>query len=256
MIVFPMAGLSSRFTKAGYDRPKYMLPLGQSTMFAEAVSGFSALYESEAFLFICRNIADTEAFIHAELARMPERPRSYQVVVLDAPTSGQAETVYEGLRRAGVSDNTRLTIFNIDSHRKQFAYPKGFDIEQVDGYLEVFYGDGDHWSFVRPDDTAPGTFKAAAVTEKVRISDLCSTGLYYFRRTALFRCFYEQTLTVEASELQGGERYIAPLYNMALKEGCDIRYDLISRGDISFTGTPDEYEALADWGGRSRRSQT
>ncbi|EAL5008357.1 capsular biosynthesis protein, partial [Campylobacter jejuni] len=25
IIIFPMAGLSSRFTKAGYDKPKYML---------------------------------------------------------------------------------------------------------------------------------------------------------------------------------------------------------------------------------------
>ena len=31
MIVFPMAGLSSRFTKAGYDRPKWMLPLAGVT---------------------------------------------------------------------------------------------------------------------------------------------------------------------------------------------------------------------------------
>ncbi|EDP5628571.1 capsular biosynthesis protein, partial [Campylobacter jejuni] len=27
IIIFPMAGLSSRFTKAGYDKPKYMLDL-------------------------------------------------------------------------------------------------------------------------------------------------------------------------------------------------------------------------------------
>ncbi|ECK7515207.1 capsular biosynthesis protein, partial [Campylobacter jejuni] len=25
IIIFPMAGLSSRFAKAGYDKPKYML---------------------------------------------------------------------------------------------------------------------------------------------------------------------------------------------------------------------------------------
>lgn len=245
MIVFPMAGLSSRFSKAGYDRPKYMLPLGKATMFAEAVSGFSALYDKEHFLFVCRDIADTEAFIHRELARMSNRPRAYCVIVLEAPTSGQAETVYEGLRLADVADETRLTVFNIDSHRKNFSYPTIFDIDDIDGYLEVFHGDGDHWSFARPADADPGACRVAEVAEKIRISDLCSTGLYYFRQTGLFRRLYEETLTLDPSDLQGGERYIAPLYNMALRDGCDIRYALISTQDISFTGTPAEYEALS-----------
>ena len=37
MIVIPMLGKSSRFFDAGYERPKYQLPLGDGTVFSESV---------------------------------------------------------------------------------------------------------------------------------------------------------------------------------------------------------------------------
>ena len=40
MIVIPMAGLSSRFTKAGYTKPKYMLPLAGKSVFAHSIESF------------------------------------------------------------------------------------------------------------------------------------------------------------------------------------------------------------------------
>ena len=52
MIVFPMAGLSSRFTKAGYDRPKWMLPLAGRPLLDWSLLGFSEMFESETFLLI------------------------------------------------------------------------------------------------------------------------------------------------------------------------------------------------------------
>lgn len=243
MIVFPMAGLSSRFTKAGYNKPKYMLPVGDGSMFSAAVKSFSALFETDEVLFVCRDVANTQEFIETELARMRPRPSKSRIVVLDGPTSGQAETVYKGLQHAQVADDTPLTIFNIDSIRHRFSHPVLFDVMKVDGYLEVFRGAGDHWSFVRPagGDTTEGA--VVEVAEKQRISNLCSTGLYYFRRADMFCSLYEETLSQDPATLQGGERYVAPLYNSAIRKGWDIRYSSVDSADIDFTGTPDEYEA-------------
>ena len=41
MIVFPMAGLSSRFYKEGYTKPKFELSLGGVTVFERSVLSFS-----------------------------------------------------------------------------------------------------------------------------------------------------------------------------------------------------------------------
>ena len=122
-----------------------------------------------------------------------------------------------------------------------------FEVGAVDGYLEVFRGEGDHWSFVRPDETTPAVeLKVSEVTEKIRISDLCSTGLYYFKTVELFNSLYEPTMSVDSTALQGGERYIAPLYNGAISQGLDIRFHLIERAEVQFCGTPEEYLALVE----------
>lgn len=242
MIVFPMAGLSSRFTRAGYEKPKYMLPLGEQTMFATVVNGFRVCFQNEPFLFICRDVAQTPAFIDAELAKMSPRPSKVQIIVLEQETEGQAETVYRGLQMAGVAASEPLTIFNIDSLRHTFTYPDDLDLTAIDGYVEAFHGAGEHWSFVKPAAGKEAQKIAGEVMEKKRISDLCSTGLYYFRETGLFTQLFEKTLSSPSEELQGGERYIAPLYNDAIQAGYDIRYTVIAAQDISFTGTPAEYE--------------
>lgn len=242
MIIFPMAGLSSRFQKAGYTMPKYMLPLGTGSMLQAVVRGFSSIRGTEPFLFICRDVSGTKSFIQSQLTEFAEKPNDVGIVTLDNETSGQAETVYLGLKRGEVSKDTPITIFNIDSQHQQFRYPLEFDVGSVDGYLEVFRAEGDHWSFVLPDHASARIGAVAEVAEKRRISDLCSTGLYFFRRAGLFMDLYEETLSAKLEELDGGERYVAPLYNSAIKQGYDIRYSEISREGIAFTGTPEEYE--------------
>ena len=41
MFYFPMAGLSSRFTAAGFGKPKYYLKVGDLSLFQASLKGFS-----------------------------------------------------------------------------------------------------------------------------------------------------------------------------------------------------------------------
>ncbi len=63
MIVIPMAGMSSRFFKAGYTQPKYMLEAHGQTLFEHSVNSFAAYFASTPFLFIVRTVYDTAAFV-------------------------------------------------------------------------------------------------------------------------------------------------------------------------------------------------
>lgn len=231
MIVLPMAGLSSRFTQAGYDLPKYMLPLHGRSVFAHAIGSFAPYFDSRPFLIIYRPVADTRAFLMRELERLPIR--SVMLVELGAETRGQADTVALGLNRAAVSADAPLSIFNIDTFRPRFQFPN----IDADGWLEVFRGSGANWSFVRPADR--GGNHVAETAEKRPISDLCCTGFYHFARAGDFMRAY----AAEAAELST-ELYVAPLYNRLIARGADIRYHTIHAADAVFCGVPAEYEAL------------
>lgn len=236
MIVLPMAGNSSRFAKAGYEKPKYMLELRGNSVLEHVLLGFDAYFDSQDFLFICRKDHQAESYVKETCEKLGVK--SFSVVVLDKPTEGQAETVYLGLKQQNVSSEDSITIFNIDTFRPGFQLPDVADNSA--GYLEVFVGEGDNWSFVEPGENQT----VLRTTEKDPISDLCSTGLYHFAQVDDFYKAYESTLDRVASDLQGGERYIAPLYNQLIQAGLDIRYHVIDRSEVLFCGVPAEYEQL------------
>ena len=97
MIVFPMAGLSSRFFNAGYQQPKYMLTAHGETLFAHAVKSFKHYFDSEEFLFIVRDLYQTPHFVteQAQLLGI----KNFQIFILEQATRGQAETVTLGLEK-------------------------------------------------------------------------------------------------------------------------------------------------------------
>jgi NDP-sugar pyrophosphorylase family protein len=238
MIVIPMAGASTRFFKAGYDKPKYMLKAHGETLFEHSVNSFKAYFNTVPFLFILRDVFYTKDFVkkHAQKLGIKE----FYISILTTETRGQAETVTLGLEdllKQGVDYQGAITIFNIDTFRENFVYP---DLTKlVQGYLEVFQGNGDNWSFVKPLHSS--STEVIQTTEKKPISDLCCTGLYHFSAIQYYLDAYQQYLTKPVDEWEKGELYVAPLYNLLIKKGLKVHYHLIKRDDVVFCGVPDEY---------------
>lgn len=237
IIVIPMAGLSSRFVKHGYQKPKYMLPLWKHNIFYYAVNSFKIYFNVYKIIFICRDVCNTKEFIKKECQSL--MLTYYEIVVLEKETMGQAHTVLLGLEKAKIHDLESLLIFNIDTFRKNFCLPEIFNYNDICGYLEVLYAEGEHWSFVLPDKNSN---KVLQTREKERISPLCSSGLYYFKHTRDFCRALE--LSIKNNATTKGEYYIAPLYNILIEWGMDIRFFIIGPNEVVFCGTPQEYERL------------
>ena len=235
MIVIPMAGLSRRFREAGYDRPKFMLDLHGRSLFAHAVDSFRAYFAAEPFLFIARDEPDVPEFVAREVAALGVA--SARTVLLPRPTLGQADTVRLGLQQARTGADTPLTIFNIDTFRPGFRYPAADWMGRADGYLEVMPGTDPGFSFVRPAEGGEG--RVAETAEKVVISRLASTGLYWFRRAGDFL----DAMEGDAARAHG-ELYVAPLYNALIAAGLDVRYHAVPAAEVVFCGVPAQYEAL------------
>lgn len=231
-----MAGLSSRFTKVGYDKPKYMLDLQGNSVFFHAVNSFKKYFKDFKFLFIYRDIKDTRKFIKEECKKLGII--SYESIKLEQETLGQAHTVRLGLERSKFGNNESILIFNIDTFRPNFSLPTILDFSKIDGYLEVFEADGEQWSFVLADENN----NVIKTTEKERISSLCSSGLYYFKRVKDFKEVFDKMK--EQNDFSKGELYIAPMYNHLIKKGLLIKYYKISLDEIIFCGTPSEYENI------------
>ena len=240
-IIFPMAGKSERFKQQGYHTDKYRLPLGGLTVFEHAVISFKTYFETDIFLFIYSDKNNTKSFIQEKCQSMGLK--KFEMISLNQNTLGQADTVYKGLKLDKTSQTEAMTIFNIDTFRPNFIFPKDLDLKKTDGYLEVFEGTGSNWSYVRP--LIDSDRIVAETAEKKIISNLCCTGLYYFREIKLFKNAFEKYS--KDQHLQ--EYYVAPLYNYLISDGLSIRYHKIPKTEVFFSGTPEEYKnILKVWG--------
>ena len=227
-----MLGRSSRFFEAGYTLPKYQLPLGNETVFAKSVRTFEEQFSDTPFLFLIRSDHNALEFVTSEITRLGIK--DFRIKEFNYETRGQAESVAIGV--AEYDAKIPLLIFNIDTIRLNFVPPK--QEQYQDGYLEVFKAEGDGWSFVEPGTDG----KVIRTTEKNRISNLCSNGLYAFSKCGDFREAYADFLKTQ--ELVNGEIYIAPLYNYLINKGLDIRYVVVGAESILHCGVPKDYEDL------------
>ncbi|WP_462177884.1 glycosyltransferase family protein [Pseudoalteromonas gelatinilytica] len=241
MIVIPMAGQSSRFTTAGYKKPKFMLEAHGMSMFEHSLKSFECFYENTPFLFITKNSKEVVDFVNEKALHLGIL--EFYVVELEFQTRGQAETVSLGIEKwlniyksSDYSDEFPITIFNIDTERPGYRHPELIN----SSYLEVFKGTGDNWSFVKP--RSPESNDVILTAEKKPISDLCSTGLYYFSKYFLFKTAFENYLKLPEECWEKGELYVAPLYNYLIKAGYEVKFNLIERQNVIFFGTPKEYE--------------
>lgn len=242
-IIIPMAGESSRFFNAGYTVPKYMLPLGNETVFDKSVKTFQKYFDNAFFIFVVRNDKyNSFEFVHdhAKLLGI----KMFDVQILKETTRGQAETVYKAIINHKIRMSyDELVIFNIDTIRHNLSIPIG----NFSSYFDAFYdedADENKWSFC----VVSASYKDCIMmtAEKNKISNWCSTGLYIFGSVRLFANAYEEAYGEDSYNF-----YIAPLYNFLIPKGLDGIPTKSSNyllecpiEDIEFSGVPDEYEAL------------
>jgi dTDP-glucose pyrophosphorylase len=102
---------------------------------------------------------------------------------------------------------------------------------KYDGALQVFRDTDPRWSFARINEGGD----VVETAEKKAISDLASTGLYYFKSWMRYMDYYQ------GLELSGGEKYVAPIYNQLLDAG--LRVGIIPCKKYLCFGTPADYES-------------
>ena len=146
-------------------------------------------------------------------------------------TDGQATTAL--LANQFWNQENGLLIYNIDT----YVEPGAMNSRELhgDGFIPCFTAVGDHWSFVRLDETG----KVVEIKEKIRISDHCTLGAYYFKTCKLYEELYNEFYIQQQHSVKG-ERYVAPLYDYLLKKGGEIYISDVPAEKVHVLGTPEE----------------
>ncbi len=235
-IVITMAGLGSRFRKAGYNVPKYMIEAHEKTLFEWSMESLEGFRDQEnKYIFIVRREDDASEFIRTTCQNMGIM--DVAVVELDEPTDGQATTAMLG--KEYWDKDSSLMIYNIDT----YVEAGEMNSSQIcgDGFIPCFHADGDHWSFARLDEND----NVVEVREKVRISDNCTLGAYYFSSCGLYEKLYAEYYS-STEKLEKGEKYVAPLYNYMIENGYEVKISIVDYDKVHVLGTPEELKVFLD----------
>lgn len=233
-VVITMGGLGSRFRKAGYTVPKYMIEAKGKTLFEWSMislDGYKKDVNQYIFIAMKEEGIDMEGFIKEKCQEL--EIDNYHLILLDYLTDGQATTAT--LAEKYWNKEHALLIYNIDT----YVEPGQMNSEELkgDGFIPCFKAEGDHWSFVRLDEQE----RVVEIKEKQRISDHCTLGAYYFKTCDLYKKLYDEYYS-EEKKLVKGEKYVAPLYDYLLSKGGEIYISDIAPERVHVLGTPEELE--------------
>jgi NDP-sugar pyrophosphorylase family protein len=220
-IVIPMAGLGSRFAKAGYTIPKPLIPVHGVPMIRLVIENVRPT-SPHRFIFICQRAHEAAYGISEKLATWAP---GCAIVLLDGLTEGAACTVLAA--RDAIEPAAPLMIANSDQYVDIAIdpYVDAMAGRGLDGLIMTMQADDPKWSFAGLDENG----LVMRVVEKQVISSHATVGIYNFARGG---DFIEGADRMIANDLRvNNEFYVAPVYNEMIAQGARIGvYDIGAEG--------------------------
>lgn len=233
-VLIPMAGAGSRFSKAGFAKPKPFIDVAGKPMVVRVLENL-ALSEARYILVARREHMEAEA----ELVREIERRYRATFVGIDGLTEGTACTVLHA--RKLINDDTPLLIANSDQIVDFVAQNFVDDCfaRNLDGCILTFHDKtrNPKWSFAR----VGGDGLVSQVKEKQAISEYATVGIYLFSRGSDFVDAAIEMILHQ--DRVNDEYYTCPVYNYLIQSNRKIGTFDIPSVAMHGIGTPEDLAA-------------
>lgn len=235
-LVIPMAGLGSRFSNAGYQTPKPLLPVGDYRMFEIVIANFANEGLSEISI-----VAPSQFKLDGDIAALSGKLQiPIQLKSIDHVTSGPAESAALGVEM--LKSDLPVIVANSDQflNFESSAWVESVLESGLAGSILCMRDDDPKWSYARCGDSG----FVEEVAEKRVISELATCGVYFFESSSTFKLAYDEM--VDADLRVNGEFYVAPMYNQLVGQGFRVSaFDLGPVSEVMFgLGIPEDYESF------------
>jgi HAD superfamily hydrolase (TIGR01509 family) len=227
-VVVPMAGLGSRFTKAGYTVPKPFIPVFGKPMIQWVIDNMKVKAEiygevsvaspwTLKFHFIVQQV-HLDAYNFDALCKSCDL--DYTITPITSVTEGAACSVL--LAKEHINTSDPLVTVNSDQFLEwdQNEFYRALCNEGFDGCISVFEQNDStdvKWSYSKTDSKG----LVLEVAEKKYISNWATTGIYGWKHGSDYVRYAEQMISKNIRV--NGEFYVCPVYNEAIEAGGLIR---------------------------------
>ena len=236
-IVIPLAGKGSRFEKVGYTFPKPLIDVNGSAMIARVVENLKPAHRTDVkFIFIVQR-EHCEKYDLEGVLKSAVGDLDMEVIKIDGITQGAACTVL--LAADYINNDDELLVANsdqlIEGELEKWYHTIHTSTEE-DGLIMCFKANHPKWSYAKVDSYG----RVIEVAEKKVISDMATTGVYWFKHG---KDFVEgATQMIEKDIRTNDEFYVCPVFNELIIKGKKVYVLEIERESMKGLGTPEDLE--------------
>ena len=225
-IIVPMAGRGKRFKDAGYQAPKPFIEFNGKHMFAHRLDNIinDIIFDDIHLVIIIlrehkKYINNIKGYLdHIRKTDIVKRKINYDIKTIHDVTGGAAETSLHAFDFINNEDPLWITdcdhLVNEDlylQNAKEF-----FDKNKCDGGILCHLADNPKWSFSRINNDR----QVIEVAEKRAISNLASTGDYYFSQSKYFKEY--ANIMISKNDRVNNESYVCPVFNHMIVDNKKI----------------------------------
>lgn len=224
--------MGTRFTREGYTVPKYKVRARGRTLFEWSILSLREFFADE-FVLATLEGEDEDWLMNQARELGISRSRVISRVTL---SKGQAQTAYDAACQLEPSEP--LWIYNIDTYVVHGMKPS--DMDEFSGCIHVFDSKDPSLSFVNYNELG----HVAAIAEKRVISNWATVGMYGFESISKFCEIYERAYERGEINVVNAECYIAPMYELMLRQGERICAPKLNIEDVHILGTPSQVQSF------------
>jgi len=231
-LIIPMAGRGKRFEEQGYIFPKPLIEVNNKLMIEYVLENFGSIKDLN-HVFIVLEEHDKQFQISTVLKQLVPSAR---IKILPAITEGAAQTVLTVDEL--ISDDEDIIVCNCDQWLEWDACDFLEKARNYGGHTIVtFTSIHPKFSYVKYDGT-----RVTEVKEKVPISSIATTGIYYWKTWKDFK--WGANSMIEKNRRTKGEFYVCPVYQEHVERGDNIQiYPVVMHS----LGTPEDLREFTEW---------
>ncbi len=230
-VLIPMAGLGSRFEKAGYTFPKPLIDINNKPMIQVVVD---SLKIDANYIFIVQK-SHYEKYNLGNVLRLICGKNSCNIIQIDGQTQGAACTVLKA--KEFIDNDCPLLIANsdqyIDWNPLDFFYK--MESQNLDGGILTFDNSHPKWSYAAVDNDC-----VKEIAEKNPISNHATCGIYYWKQGE--ECVWGIEEMIKRGLRVNSEFYLAPSINMSIERGLKFKIYNVDR--MAGIGTPEDLQSF------------
>ena len=250
-VIIPMSGMSSRFSAAGYDIPKYLIEVDGRKVIEHIVDLYP---EDSDFVFIINDKHETETNIKDILNNLVDKK---EIVTIQRHKKGPVFSVSEFDYLIDDEEEVIVNYCDFSIYWNYHHFKSFIDETGCDGCVICYTGfhphmlGSDNYAFCRTDENN----KILEVREKQpftddKMSEFASAGNYYFKKGSYVKKYFKQLMDEDINI--NGEYYVSLIYNLLARDNLtSLVYEVPY---MLQWGTPFDLDIYNNWSNYYRKA--